>query len=202
MAGALSARGALAADVVKDWSRTVMLEANSESNGRILSAFREMEREAQDALLREGFKQKAQRHERLLAARYKGQSFELEIRWKPNLDVVESFHQAHLSRYGYAQNRNAVEIVSARLRSTGLVEKLRTERKSVGRGHKAQPSFYATVYFSERGGERTAIYNREELKHGARLQSPCIITEYSATTLVPAGARARVDSYGNIIIEP
>jgi N-methylhydantoinase A len=46
-----------------------------------------------------------------------------------------------------------------------------------------------------------AVYRREELPAGARLKSPCVVTEYSSTTLVPAGARACVDRLGNLIIE-
>ncbi|MCA1558121.1 MAG: hydantoinase/oxoprolinase family protein, partial [Acidobacteria bacterium] len=204
MAGALSATGALAADVVKDWSRTVMLEARPESSGRIERAFREMELEGRRALRVEGFGDDQQRHERLLAVRYRGQSFELELKWRPHMNVAESFHSAHLSRYGYAQRENTVEIVSARLRSTGVVKKLRTARakETGGVGRKARPTNHASVYLSHRRAERVAIYHRDELRAGARLESPCIITEYSATTVVPAGASARVDSFGNIIIEP
>jgi N-methylhydantoinase A len=205
MAGALSAKGALAADVVKDWSRTVMLEACEESGLRLERAFEEMAREAVRALSQEGFTEKEQRHERLLAVRYRGQSFELEIKWRPRMRVAESFHQAHRLRYGYAQARNPVEIVSARLRSTGLVAKLKTRRSPEDKGkrnRRARPNSYATVYFTGRVGERTAVYNRDELRAGARLVSPCIITEYSATTLVPGQASASVDAHGNIIIKP
>lgn len=204
MAGALSALGALAADVIKDWSRTVMLLDGPESARRIELAFREMEKESRRALRREGFDEKEQRHERLLAVRYKGQSFELEIKWRPRKSVAESFHRAHRLRYGYAQPENAVEIVSARLRSRGLVKKPkpRSAAKTKVRPLSARPVHYAEVYFSGRRPERTAIYNRDELRPGARLKSPCIVTEYSATTLVPAGAVASVDAFGNIIIEP
>lgn len=203
MPGALSATGALAADVVKDWSRTVMLLAG-ESSQRIERAFKEMEFESAAALRLEGFAEKYQRHERLLAVRYKGQSFELEIKWRPHMSVSESFHSAHLARYGYAQSENAVEIVSARLRSTGLVEKLKTRRAAQvkSRGRRARPTAYANVYLTERTSGRVAVYNRDELRAGARLESPCIVTEYSATTLIPEGASARLDAYGNIIIEP
>lgn len=202
--GALSAMGVLSADVVKDWSRTVMLEAGERSNQRIESAFSEMEREAESALRAEGFKENAQRHERLLAVRYKGQSFELEIKWTPRTKIAASFHRAHLLRYGYAQPENAVEIVSARLRASGLVKRLKTPRtlEAKGRGRAARPHSHANVYFAGRRAERTALYNRDELKAGARLESPCIVMEYSATTLVPAGASARVDMHGNLIIKP
>jgi N-methylhydantoinase A len=45
------------------------------------------------------------------------------------------------------------------------------------------------------------LYKRNELLAGAKLQTPCIVTEYSATTLIPSDAHARVDQFGNLLIE-
>ena len=202
-AGALSALGALASDVVKDWSRTVMLEARKETEAKIERAFREMEQEARAALHSEGFNSSHQRHERLLAVRYQGQSFELEIKWTRGGRIASDFHEAHRARYGYAQEANKVEIVSLRLRSSGIVGKLRAERASrtIGKSTIARPPGFAKVHFAE-GAVRASIYARDELRPGARLHSPSVVTEYSATTLIPPGARARVDENGNLIIEP
>lgn len=202
-AGALSALGALSSDVVKDWSRTVMLAATSDNVMVLERAFREMEAEARTALNREGFIEARQRHERRLAVRYQGQSFELEVKWTKSINIAAAFHRAHQSRYGYAQEANSVEVVSARLRSTGVVEKLKTPRTKVmtrGRGF-APPHAAAKIYFYGRE-ERAAIYHRDRLRPGARLRSPCVVTEYSSTTLVPTGASAALDSLGNLIIEP
>jgi N-methylhydantoinase A len=201
-AGALSALGALAADVVKDWSRTVMLEATRDTRADVERAFREMEQEARASLRREGFTVERQRHERMLGVRYKGQSFELEVRWDRGGDVARAFHRAHLARYGYAQEGNAVEIVNCRLRSTGIVNQLKKERAArVTRPRTfAPPHDHAAIYFTG-GRRRAAIYRRDGLQAGARLRSPCVITEYSSTTLIPPGASASVDNYGNIVIE-
>jgi N-methylhydantoinase A len=200
-AGALSALGALSSDVVKDWSRTVMLDATAFNRPQMERVFREMEQEARRVLGREGFGPRRQRHERLLAVRYKGQSFDLEVRW--GQDVAAAFHRAHLARYGYAQEANRVEVVSLRVRSVGVVEKLRTERaaRKARKGSVARPRDFARVHFAD-GAARTAVYARDELAAGARLSTPCVVTEYSATTLIPAGARAAVDAHGNLIIEP
>ncbi len=202
-AGALSALGALASDVVKDWSRTLMLRAAKETDAKVESAFREMERDARAALKREGFKDARQRHERSLAVRYQGQSFELGIRWTRGGRIAEAFHRAHRARYGYAQEKNEVEIVSARLRSIGIVEKLRAERPRHATRQKriVQPRESKMVHLAE-GRTRAGIYARDQLESGARLRTPCIVTEYSATTLVPPGAHAFVDEYDNLIIEP
>ncbi|HEV3468091.1 MAG TPA: hydantoinase/oxoprolinase family protein [Pyrinomonadaceae bacterium] len=216
--GALSAVGALRSDVLKNLSRTVMLELGDEAGGvsgrgrrvasraeqvaRLEKVFAGLEREARDALLREGFGAGRQRHERAVAARYKGQSFELEVEWGGGRRLVERFHRAHEARYGYAQAAGSVEVVSARLRSAGLVEELHweTPRRGGARGRRPAPHSTARVFFDE-GPREAAVYRREELSAGASLRAPCVVTEYSSTTLVPPGARARVDARGNIVVE-
>src|SRR5205085_951996 len=188
---------ARAPDVIKDTSRTVMLTATKANSTTLEQTFRALERQARAALRREGFDDKRQRHERSVAARYKGQSFELEIKWHAHGSLARAFHRAHEQRYGYAQAANTVEIVSARVRSAGLVEKLKRERLTK-RAVKTPPApqRFAQVYFTNKSA-RVAVYARESLAPGARLRAPCTVTEYSSTTLVPAGARANVDAHGN-----
>ena len=201
-AGALSAIGVLTADVVKDQSRTTMLELTPGVEQKLGPIFSELERSAAAALRREGFAKARQRHLRSLALRYKGQSFELEIK-QTRGNLAASFHRAHRARYGYAQETNVIEVVSARVRSSGVVERLpeRRRRPSGSRAQAfAQPARLATAHLAGKKS-RLAIYQREQLPPGARLRTPCLVTEYSSTTLIPADARAEVDGYGNLIIE-
>lgn len=197
--GALSAIGVIAADVVRDQSRTVMLAAVSNVGQKLERVFRQMEREARATLRREGFAEPKQRHERSLAARYQGQSFELYI--KPTGgDIAAAFHRAHNARYGYSQANNIVEIVSARLRSSGLVDKSTIARsKGARRQGFGKPHDSCESYFE---GKRVSasVYRREDIEPGSRLRVPCIVTEYSGTTLIPAGTSASVDLYGNLLI--
>jgi N-methylhydantoinase A len=181
--GALSAVGVLVADVIKDQSRTVMLTHGAKETAKLAKVFREMEKEAASVLRAEGFSTSRQRHERSLAMRYRGQSFELEIR-NINGDLGAEFHRVHRERYGYAQKQSKIEIVSARVRSFGIVEKL--AQRKIG------PS---------KNRMRGDVYKREELGAGAKLKTPCIVTEYSATTLIPADCNARIDDLGNLLIE-
>jgi len=198
--GALSAVGVLAADVVKDQSRTVMLAAGRESQRALEKIFRELEKQARATLRHEGFADGKQRHERSLAVRYKGQSFELQIKQTAG-NIAAAFHRAHQSRYGYAQPKNTVEIVSARVRSIGVIEKLKTQRfKSSSSRTIVKPHDFVETYF-DRKKIRAAVYRREELLAGSRLCTPCIVTEYSATTVIPGDANANVDGYGNLIVE-
>jgi N-methylhydantoinase A len=192
--GALSAVGVLVADVIKDQSRTVMFTLKE--IGRLKRVFSEMEREAVALLRSEGFPRVRQRHERALAMRYRGQSFELEVRNMAG-DLAAEFHRVHRERYGYAQEQSEIEIVSARLRSFGVVEKLPLTKIKSG---KVKPHGEVSMYLH---GRKTtaALYRREELLANVKLMTPCIVTEYSATTLIPNSAKARVDDYGNVLIE-
>jgi N-methylhydantoinase A len=196
--GALSAVGVMVADVIKDQSRTVMFANDPKQIARVRRVFVDMEREATAVLRAEGFARSQQRHERALAMRYRGQSFELEIK-DPTGDIGARFHGAHRERYGYAQEQSEIEIVSARLRSFGLVPKLPVSKISLSRGI-AKPHDSVSAYFS---GKKlnVHVYRRDELRGNVKLKTPCIVTEYSATTLIPAGTHARVDQFGNILIE-
>jgi N-methylhydantoinase A len=192
--GALSAVGVLVADVIKDQSRTVMFTLRE--SGRLRKVFSEMEREATVLLRSEGFPRSRQRHERSLAMRYRGQSFELEVR---NLagDLAAEFHCVHRECYGYAQEQSDIEIVSARLRSFGVVEKLPLTKIKSG---KLQPHGEVSMYLHGRK-MTAALYRREELFANTKLMTPCIVAEYSATTLIDADAKARIDGFGNLLIE-
>jgi N-methylhydantoinase A len=197
--GALSANGVLTADVIKDQSRTVMWEALPGVESKLARVFHEIEKQARADLRREGFAESKQRHERSLAVRYQGQSFELQIK-QTSGNIAGACHRAHFARYGYAQEKNPVEIVSARVRSIGVVEKLKTSRsRSVVLQSFAKPHEMVETFF-ERKKITVAVYRREEIASGSRLRVPCIVTEYSATTLIPEDRRARIDSRGDMII--
>jgi N-methylhydantoinase A len=198
-AGALSAIGVLAANVVKDQSRTVMLEVQPGVDKKLETTFRQLEQTMRSALRQEGFPDSQQSHTRLLAARYKGQSFELELN-QTSGNIGAAFHRAHQARYGYSQRANTVEIVAARLRSAGLVRELKQTRLRPVKSGLAQPD--AQVQASLNGRNlNLGLYRREDLEAGMILRTPCIVTEYSATTLIPEAAQARVDVYGNLIID-
>ena len=46
----------------------------------------------------------------------------------------------------------------------------------------------------------TKIYSRDELQPGKEYSGPAIITEYSATTVIPPGKRFHLDRAANLIV--
>jgi N-methylhydantoinase A len=179
-----------------------MLEVAPGIDKKLETAFRELEHTAGNALRKEGFSESKQRSERSLAARYKGQSFELNIESPKGGfgNIAASFHRAHRARYGYAQQSDVVEIVSTKVRSIGIVEKFKNSRLSSSRvGGWARPHSSGVAYF-DGAKHPIGIYRRDDLGAGMELRTPCIVTEYSATTVIPSEAQASIDSYGNLII--
>ena len=50
------------------------------------------------------------------------------------------------------------------------------------------------------GWTETAVYRRDTLPAGARLQGPCIVEERESTTVLPPDMAAEVDVYGNLLV--
>jgi N-methylhydantoinase A len=198
--GGLSALGILRADVVREFSRTVLLAASDARTAarRLPGSFLPLEKEAGRALRDEGFAPARIRVERRLDMRYSGQAYELTV---PSAgDFVAAFHRAHERRYGYHDVKRAVEIVNVRCRATGITEK-------PGLAHVARRGSGGGVAASEKrrcifdGKRETArLFAREDLRAGDSFIGPAVISEYSATSLVPRGWSGSVDSYGQILL--
>jgi N-methylhydantoinase A len=56
------------------------------------------------------------------------------------------------------------------------------------------------VYF-ESGGAQTPIYERSRLQPDDCVEGPAIVEEFGSTTVVPPLQRARMDDFGNLILE-
>lgn len=198
--GAFSALGVLLADVVKDFSRTVMVPLGSAGEwSGVDDGFAALERQAGEALRLEGFAAERLRLDRFLAMRYRGQSYELLV--PAAGDPVEAFHRLHQERYGHADPARSIEVVSLRLRATGLTAKpeLRPARQRRGR-QVPEPIGMARVWLGRRPTE-LPVFERSQLSPGAEIDRPAIIVEYGSTTLLPNGWKLVVDRYGNMVID-
>jgi N-methylhydantoinase A len=199
--GGLSALGILRADVVKDFSRTVLLAVDSQraAKAALHAEFAAMENYAAKDMRREGFDARKIRIERLLDMRYVGQAYELNV--SANGDFIASFHRVHEKRYGYSDAKRAVEIVNVRARAIGSTPKPALPKIAHGTADaSASLKGEREVFFSGRG-TMACVYDRSQLRAGNRFRGPAIVTEYSATTVVLPGCAVRVDPYGNLLME-
>jgi N-methylhydantoinase A len=199
--GALSALGILRADVAKELSRTIRLEVRSASqlHGRLRQEFAALGQDGRAQMRAEGFTSGSIRVQRTLDVRYAGQSYELTVPLAG--DYVAAFHRAHKYRYGYSDRTRSCEVVNIRARFTGSVPKPGLPKlKRGGVSATAAVVARAGVLFSGRKCS-TTVYDRARLQAGNRLIGPAIVTEYSATTVIPPLWTGRVDTCGNLILE-
>src|SRR5713226_2816203 len=208
--GALSALGILVSDVVKDYSRTVLWRVAAKlPKERLEQEFAILRRRAETDFRNEKWPG-AIAHQRSVDVRYQGQGYELNIPYTRNL--IRDFRQEHQRRYGYNYPKRAVELVTLRLRSTIKSPQARMATSITSHVGTAAPSrpgqakpgsaspARAPVIFA--GKKFTAaIQARDSLKIGKKYSGPAVISEYSATTVVPKGSRFWLDKWGSLLIE-
>jgi N-methylhydantoinase A len=196
--GGLSALGILRADVVQDFSRTVLLPVRNppEARRKAHRVLSKLQRDADHFLRSEGFAKGRRRFEYRFDLRYVGQAYDLSV--PASADFVTAFHRAHERAYGHADSQRPIEIVNVRCRATGLSRRIefpRIGRAAAGTHPPAEGKI--KCYFDGRAVQ-ASLYEREKLRAGHQFNGPAVIVEYSATSLVPAGWSARVDAYGQI----
>jgi N-methylhydantoinase A len=207
--GALSAFGILVSDVVKDYSRTVLWRvADTLPVERLEREFATLRRRAETDFRDEDWKG-AIVHQRSVDVRYQGQGYELNVPDTPNL--IRDFRREHQRRYGFCYPAREVELVTLRLRSriksrqalmaTG--SKGHVGKAAPGRSGRANPGSAlpnrAVVLFA--GKKLTAaIHARDSLRIGKKYSGPAVVTEYSATTVVPPGWRCWSDRRASLMI--
>ncbi|HVO61677.1 MAG TPA: hydantoinase/oxoprolinase family protein [Terriglobales bacterium] len=194
--GALSAYGILVSDVIKDYSRTVLWRVKEElPSARLQHQFAELRRQAETDFQTENWSGTLH-FRRTVDLRYRGQGYELNVPFSAQL--LRDFHKEHERRYGYRHAGREVELVTLRLRAVAKSRRLRPGRHKEPE-HTAAHTTRTRVSF-EGKPVATIIYERDTLPIGKLLTGPAIITEYSATTVVPPAMRFRRDSALNLII--
>lgn len=196
--GALSALGMAFADPEADAVVSVLEPLARWSAGRLKAAFDDLVRGARAELAAEGERRRLD-VVRELDLRYRGQSFELRL--GAGRDPASAFHGAHAKLFGYALAEREVELVAlrVRVRARGPRAAAATAPRSRTAPAAAQVGVARADFGS--GSVSTPRWNRDLLPAGARVNGPARIEEYSGTTLVPPGWRARVAAGGHLLLE-
>jgi N-methylhydantoinase A len=205
--GALSAFGILVSDVVKDYSRTVLWRVLEKVPFRQLDQeFSALRRKAQQDFRTEGWQGRIQ-HRFSIDVRFRGQGHELNIPYTRRL--AQAFRREHERRYGYSYPRCEIELVTLRLRATitsvqSRLGRARQEGALAGQFDAVEPGgrIPETRPVWLAGKKVTArIYARNSLRPGRKFAGPAIVTEYSATTVVPAEKRFWLDQSRNLLVQ-
>ena len=227
MPGVTSALGLLVADLRYDVSATVRGSLASPDHAALTRVFEDLERAALEQMARDGVAHGAVQLNRTADVRYARQSWELEVSVPPgsldetSLALVRSeFHARHTQQYGYAMESEELILVNAQVSAIaalpkpplGLAEGADTTGAARADGASgAAANGHGAAMAHDQAGERqtwlggrwvrASVYDRRGLPPGSAIEGPAIVEQSDTTTFLGLGDRARVDDFGNLVVE-
>ncbi len=204
MPGLFSAFGLLLADTEHHATRSLRLKVAGSPPAGLQAAIAALLAEGTAHLAADGFSASRQSLRLSAAARYVGQSSELTVPL-PDHDaqslfttLPEAFAREHHRTYGFrAPPGEPVELVGLSLIAAGLADRPRLP-PAIAPAATAVPASRA-AWFPVHGWIETPVRDRASLT-ATPASGPLIVQEYDATCLVPPGASAALDDFGNIRI--
>jgi N-methylhydantoinase A len=205
--GAFSAWGMLETEIRKDFSRTYYTPLSALDHADLAKTLAELEFEGFISLRDEGITRETGRVAHAVDIRYVGQEYTLTIPLtsageplEPDFDraISDRFHAAHDTRFGHANPGAPVELVIVRTMALGDMGRIEPTKREAA-GSTSYPSATAEVVFGRRAVP-TQMIQRDDLPIGAVVAGPAIVSEPTATTVVPPGTTLRVDLFGSLVI--
>jgi N-methylhydantoinase A len=203
--GAFSALGMLMADVEHDYARTTVVPLDGIDPDEVERIYATIEGEAGDALKAEGFSPDEQILVRSLDVRYTGQEHSVSVAAPATgtefaAGVLAAFTELHQRQYGHTQDV-PVEITTFRLRAIGVVDKPALPTADPRTSGSCEPFSSRPVLLGDGKTDRYALYLREDLLAGDRIDGPAVIVEHTATTVLHRGDRLAVGAHGELSID-
>lgn len=189
-------------------SRSHSLRRSQTSSAKIAASLKEMAKQVEDELRKEGEKKTNIVISYQADVRYNGQAFEIPMTVdikgfaKGGLEkLCDAFDAEHKRMFTFNM---AAEHEVVNLRAVALGKELELPAMKIKRGTadaKGAKVRDTKVYIDGKM-QKAGIYDRDKLKSGNKIMGPAVIFEMDSTALVHTGCEAKVDPFGNIIINP
>ena len=204
--GTLCAQGAMMADLKSDYVKTIHRKLSATSGKLLAAECAELAARATRWLREEAPAVASSAIAHSADLRYVGQAFQIEVPIDPawleeagTEGLRAAFHDRHELLYAHADRAADVELIDLRATITGATPKPEIGAVPTGRGP-APPAGRRPIHYRKHRYD-AAVYNRRDLLAGQHVDGPAVVEQEDTTTLVPAGFRASVDTFGNLVIE-
>ena len=189
-------------------SRSHSKRKSQTSSKEIASVLKEMGAQVTEELRAEGAKKSDIEITYQADVRYNGQAFEipmsLELKGfsKDGLErLCTDFDEEHKRMFTFNMDAEH-EVVNVRAGTIGKALELPAMKIKRGTSDAKAAKIRDTKVYIDGKMKKAGIYDRDKLKAGNKILGPAIIFEMDSTALVHTGCEAKVDPYGNIIINP
>jgi len=203
-AGLVSAYGLLIANTRQDFMVTRISPAREVRAADVITTFGELEERALSEFAGYGMPRNDVQIQHYMDMRYIGQAYELTVPveeftsgLRPIAELAQSFHEFHFKRYGHALTQTEVEVVNYRIiamRPSALHDIDPAPSDIIPR-----PPGDGTIALN---GHQVPcrFYDRASLTPLDHLPGPAVIEEPTATTFIPVGWTATVDTFLNVLL--
>jgi N-methylhydantoinase A len=210
-AGTISAYGMTVSDVRHDYAgalHTISTEPDTDGVGTLLE---QLEVRALEELAEAGFGRQRVRLQRFVDARYVGQVHELlvpvrlgQVDQATFAEIVQSFHESHSIRYGWASEQRAVEFLHWRVTGFGVID-VHEERRFDELPRVAAEGARRSArraYFDELGGfSSVPVYSSADFPAGGALRGPAFVDADTTTVVVFPDQHLVGDGRGSFLLE-
>ena len=206
--GVLCALGDATTRMRTETARSFSRRANNTDVEELVSLLDELSAQTRAELTNDGVPEKEIKSEFEVDIRYAGQAFEVPLtidqetlHEKGIADLIDRFDDEHRRLFTFNMD-TPHEIVNVRAVALGEAPQLPAAELEKGDGNAGDAKIRDHSVWMNGNIQAAAIYDRSKLKWEDVIPGPAIVTEMDSTTLVEAGCVARVDTVGNILIEP
>ena len=206
MAPVFCAFGMMYADLKHSFTRPYVSETEKADLEMINNIYSEMEREARDALQKDGVPEQNIRIIKSMDIHYYGQVREQnalapdgKITPVSLKTTTARFHEKHGKIVGYSDEKYPTEIIRLHLEGIGKVKppSLKNIRPGSNNPSKAEKGMRKAFFREPNDFIDTIIYDGDALQANDMVKGPCIIEEKMTTIVVPPNLTIKVDSNGN-----
>lgn len=206
--GVLSAMGLMLAPIQHEGLASFEIAASDATVGQIRELFAPLDEDCRRRMHRDGVDVHDVERCYFAEMRYIGQSHQLEVAIDAALgertigDAIAEFHAAHEQAYSHSDSNAPTEFVALRT----VHRKSSDEQSLLARGWQggsgAPEPVERRVCLSANDGYRDVrVYDRATLPSGFDITGPAIVEQSDTTTMIYAKHRARIDQFGNIVID-
>jgi N-methylhydantoinase A len=206
--GVLSAMGLMLAPIQHEALASFELPASEVTLAMLQQTFAPLDEQNTRKMTSDGVDPSVSRTEYFAEIRYVGQSHQLEVSMGSGLDpdsvqnALDLFNEAHLATYNHNDPDADCEFVMLRsVHSKEPGEKSLLEPHADGGAAEPTTTTRQVCLAADKGFEEVPIYQRADLPVGFELAGPAIVEQADTTTLIYRDHAARVDEYGNLVID-
>ena len=206
--GVLCAYGDATTQVQDEAARTYLVMAGDLSDEQLKTDLHALQLRAGESLIQDGIP--VEDHEITYQAdlRYVGQAFQItvdfteeELREKGAALLTDQFDAEHEQLFTFKLG-DGHEILMIRAVAKARTQAIAELRRGQAGTKLEECVLHQSKYFYEGDWHDALIYDRDKLHEGLDVAGPAIVSEMDSTTVVLPGYSAKVDSVGNLLINP